>query len=163
MPKFNVGDMVTKVEGSHGGTRVGYIYTVSRVFDTYFQIENDLDPCIAYSYDFFKLINTEEAIELKQKELESIRKDLEKLQKKLQEENSFKIGDKFKRELTGEVFMLATVGYCFETDYSLVALISLKDGNRWIDAVECKVSDFKITKQDFRKVTDAAPFVKISN
>lgn len=153
--------MVTRIEGSHGGTRVGYVYTVSRVFDSCFQIENDYDSGYKYSYDFFELVNTEKAIEQKQKELEAIQEDLKKLKKKLQKENNFKIGDKFKRDTTGEVFILALASFNFETNKNLVALVSLQDGNRWVDAIECEVLDFKITKQDFKKVSDSAHFVKV--
>lgn len=161
MSKFNVGDMVIRVKGSFGNTILNGIYIVSQAGEGYLKIKDDPDSEFNYDANSFELINTEKAIELKQKELEAIQEELEKLRKKLQEENNFKIGDKFKRGLTGEVFMLVIVGFNRQTNNNLVALVSLKDGNRWIDAVECYVSDFKITRQDFIKVSDAAFFVKV--
>lgn len=161
MPKFNVGDIVTRVEGSFGNTTLNGVYIVSQINEGSFKIKNDPDSQFNYDENFFELADTEEAIKLKQKELEAIQEELEKLRKKLQEENNFKIGDKFKRGSNGEVFMLVIVGFNRQTNNNLVALVSLKDGNRWIDAVECYVSDFKITRQDFIKVSDAASFVKV--
>lgn len=161
MPKFNVGDIVTRVKGSFGNTTINGIYIVSQVDEGSFKIENDPDSDFGYDYNSFELVNTEKAIEQKQKELEAIQEDLKKLKKKLQKENNFKIGDKFKRDTTSEVFILALVSFNFETNKNLVALVSLQDGNRWVDAIECEVLDFKITKQDFKKVSDSAHFVKV--
>lgn len=163
MPKFNVGDMVIRVKGSFGNTILNGIYIVSQADEGYLKIKDDPDSDFNYDANSFELINTEKAIELKLKEFEAIREDLEKFKKKLQEENNFQIGDKFKRDITGEVFILASVGFNHQTNNNLVALVSLKDGNRWKDAVECYVSDFKITKQDFKKVSDSAHFVKVPN
>lgn len=163
MPKFKIGDIVTRVEGSFGNTTLNGVYIVSQINEGSFKIKNDPDSQFNYDENFFELADTEKAIKLKQKELEVIQEELEKLREKLQEENSFKIGDKFRRETTSEVFMLAMVSFNHQTNNNLVTLVSLKDGNRWIDAVECYVSDFKITKHDFKKVTGATSFVKISN
>lgn len=164
MNKFKPGDIVTRTQGCFGSTVQGGIYVVNQVLRDSFRIEGDTDPNWSYDCDCFELVeDLEQKIKFKKSQLLNLEDEIKKLERELEEQNSFRIGDKFKRGSTDEVFMLVTVGYNHQTNNNLVTLVSLKDGNRWIDAVECYVSDFKITKHDFKKVTGATSFVKISN
>ena len=67
------------------------------------------------------------------------------------------IGGRYKLSLTGtEEYMLVMASYY------LVAMVSLRDGNRWSNAKKVKVEDNAISAEDFAKVAASNTFIKIN-
>jgi len=67
----------------------------------------------------------------------------------------YKIGQRFQDEEYGGVYILAQVGA------SLIALISLADGNRYADPVYAELGCKNISDKEFERISACTPFYRL--
>jgi hypothetical protein len=150
--KFKVGDKVVRKEISEFGLEIGEVYVVKATDGAFVIVQGNGWQHCQHAFDLYQPALKEQISDL-EKQLEALKK--QHADEEAAKAVTYRMGQRFKETDLNAEYILAQV------DYNLISLINVQSGNYYRKAVV--VNDrYKITTEEFQKITGDNPFIPIN-